>query len=158
MGYGLPISDWSSDVCSSELLAIALPEARWRVWISARVICPCASGLRSVRPGRSPFSTGRAWEMPCPPATARNAWTGCGWRWPAMCPTAFSRVSHWREMRRTASIAWQDRKRGVEGKRVAERVGVGGRWIIKKKNITNKNVTLYYQHIMSQRQHIKNNQ
>src|SRR3546814_13881544 len=127
------ISDWSSDVCSSDLHAD----------VSTIFIIPSVSAGGADRTGvrthqarndrscrrysRQPRARGRSWH-PLPPASV---------------PRRRNRAAadeDPRSPRRTirGSRAWPERKSVVEGKSVSERVDIGGRRIIKKKKSNNK--------------------
>src|SRR3546814_15570755 len=108
--YEMRISDWSSDVCSSDLTRSSRSRARRGA---------SAGGSRWKRSGSSTFSStvsrGSRWKL----------WNTKPMRRLRMSlPASSSRVA-------------TERKSVVEGKRVYVRVDLGGRRIIKKKKIRN---------------------
>src|SRR3546814_18222690 len=123
------ISDWSSDVCSSDLRGLHL-RSRPRRPLHRR------TGTRPAprrRRGRPPDGAGRAALGPSvatatPPPVAPDLVPGSNG------PPALPLVEGWMPER-----VRQDRKSVVAGKSVSVRVGVGGRRIIKKKKTTNIN-------------------
>src|SRR3546814_12731833 len=101
--YELRISDWSSDVCSSDLRRSSRPSYTQRIPPAVKRVLPprSASGARSRTSTCAPF---------CAAALAAHIA-------PLPAPT--------------------DRKRVVQGKRVAERVDPGGRRHVKKQTHLN---------------------
>src|SRR3546814_18658728 len=103
------ISDWSSDVCSSD------PTGATRVppGASCAVSASTSAGAAAVTtmPSNGPFS-----GQPMRPSS---------------CLLRMLKPS----VRKRLRAVRRDRKSGVEGKRVAVRVGLGGRGIIQKKNL-----------------------
>src|SRR3546814_19048516 len=110
--YELRISDWSSDVCSSDL------PAPWRLWLYGRISdrahvdqCARRPDLRRHR---------RNHENPDRPRFVAATLRRC-------------------EMTIKARVAGVDRKSVVSGKSVAVRVDLGGGRIIKKKKKRHRN-------------------
>src|SRR3546814_19238027 len=104
------ISDWSSDVCSSDLHSRAGRAVRRRPR-RAHLLC---RGAVAGRPGRK--QPGRSWQVLRSPESAD--------------PEGFARnLVRPQSPRRSAA----DRKSVVSGKSVSVRVDLGGRRIIKKK-------------------------
>src|SRR3546814_16120630 len=99
------ISDWSSDVCSSDLVHAQNTASR---------------GVRGSRSGRRGMRAPKGWNSG-PPVLATSQPPACRRRrWQARLG-----VHHW---------AWStDRKRDVEEKSVSVRVELGGPGLIKKK-------------------------
>src|SRR3546814_11902288 len=112
------ISDWSSDVCSSDLEA----EQRQLIQIAAaagmRIIGPNAQGVANFQNGMvANFSTMFTQLDPCDGPVAVVSQSGA-----------------------TGAAIYTDRKSDVEGQSVSVRVDIGGGRLIKtKKKETNKN-------------------
>src|SRR3546814_17255739 len=103
------ISDWSSDVCSSDLMGVRPGRSSaWTNWTS----CSCAVAEQPWR--RAVLAADRL-----PPETMRPR------------PSSFLL---------SAPPPAIDRKSVVSGKRVSDRVDLGGRRILKKKKITEYNI------------------
>src|SRR3546814_15701153 len=119
------ISDWSSDVCSSDLRFVILPRAAShpsgdspRFTFTLRVRSPLPSSARSARI-----------RLPLPPPSQS-----------LVSLTAFSSphfVHRGCHIRR--DVGQRDRKSVGEGKRVSVRVAIGGRRNMKKKSQTRIN-------------------
>src|SRR3546814_17378364 len=112
------ISDWSSDVCSSDLLAV-LPEA-----LGYFVSIPVLGDFNQTRIGYGGFASATyslsdEFRLTAGGRVSRDRLTAAGQG--AAGPFTFRK---------------RDRKRVVAGKRVSVRVDLGGRRIIKKKNTT----------------------
>src|SRR3546814_19727698 len=103
--YEMRISDWSSDVCSSDLRAVLQPDHHGRHPCNA-MHSPAPCSASSPCPPAAPSATNRCRRSPQPPPRRR-----------------LSRP----KSRRT------DRKSVVKGKSVSVRVEHGGRRNIKKK-------------------------
>src|SRR3546814_16624896 len=104
--YEMRISDWSSDVCSSDLRALESSVKR-------------TLSVTGSLPGSCASSASTYW-VTSPPRHARSQ-------------SAAEAGSEDRStMARKATNATRDRKSVVEGKRVSVRVDLGGRRIIKK--------------------------
>src|SRR3546814_6069222 len=106
------ISDWSSDVCSSDLVCLTFKEM-------------CGTGKSQISFAEVPLS--RATEYAAEDAeVAWRLWTLLKLRLPIEGGTRISEI---------------DRKSVLSGKRVSVRVDFGGRRIIKKKIQSNVNTT-----------------
>src|SRR3546814_19593185 len=105
------ISDWSSDVCSSDLLTREGERVRMVCFSFGAVIGSVASGLLGDRV---------------------SSFTGVG-------AAGFGKRG--RVTEDMIRITPDDRKSGVSGKRVSVRVDLGGRRIIKKKKTPKKTKT-----------------
>src|SRR3546814_18394305 len=114
--YEMRISDWSSDVCSSDLRA-RRPEA-WQ---------PRYGAKKELVGKPTPTKAGRNRSFP------RSAWACSLGR--SASATGIGRQAH--RWQRRAS---RDRTSVVEGKSVSVRVDLGGRRIIQKKQHKNKTV------------------
>src|SRR3546814_11285579 len=129
--YELRISDWSSDVCSSDLLGNGPPVVRRarRRLVSARdsAVADARAGPR--RRAAPAADAGLAGRLQTHAAVERLA-RGAGTR--QRRTRRRTSAAHRRRRRR------KDRKRVVSGKSVSVRVDLGGRRIIKKKNNTAK--------------------
>src|SRR3546814_21190056 len=108
------ISDWSSDVCSSDLRTVGIPSRPRRdnapkgVGSSRRhhrSKCPKRRRLQGLSPARYPY-------YGAPSTRGRHTWS-----WPFR-------------------ILFRDRKSVVQGKSVSVRVDLGGSRLIKKKTQT----------------------
>src|SRR3546814_18035688 len=117
--YEMRISDWSSDVCSSDLLQTLnrYVDQLSQMWQSLR-----AEG----RPARANAGVSRPHQL-CELVALR---IGEG----KLEPADYYKL---RPYRRCPSVEAKDQKSGVEGKGVAGRVELGGRWFYKK---TMKNI------------------
>src|SRR3546814_3841913 len=102
--YDVRISDWSSDVCSSDLR-----------WISCRFMLTCRISCRKL------------WQQGSQPDDASFQNPG-----PVAAPDHFRPPDH-RDSAGPAERGRLDRKSVVMGKRVSVRVDLGGGGIIKKK-------------------------
>src|SRR3546814_11681607 len=115
--YEMRISDWSSDVCSSDLSGDALVHA--------------FNESTGRSPHRYPIErrTYRAKELLVDPKLST---TEIGFA------LGFASQSHFTTQFRRPRRHARDRKSVVEGKSVSERVGLGGRGFIKKNKKTHK--------------------
>src|SRR3546814_14662965 len=104
------ISDWSSDVCSSDLVAAA-------PWLAKAFSNPSTGKLKHAAPGTPAVC--RAGQVPA----AQQPW-----------PLACCRLPS--DRKAADPPGCRARKSVVEGKGVSVRVDVGGRRIIKKKKKT----------------------
>src|SRR3546814_19793842 len=118
--YDMRISDWSSDVCSSDLAAgtTSKPTTSWPALARLRAI-----GRPMLPRPRNPMRAIAASPIPAILVAFRPYRIPAGAGNPAL-PAAQAKV--------------RDRKSVVSGKRVSVRVDLGGGRIIKKKNIQNK--------------------
>src|SRR3546814_17272536 len=134
------ISDWSSDVCSSDLAGVpaAGVRARGRQWLGAGA--GAAGGARASRFAGLSLA-GRAYGV-------HDAVAGCGWgrwrrRWQCRCLVARGAFApslafevggaEHDERHPTGRRRRPDRKSVVKGKDVSVSVDIGGRGNIKKK-------------------------
>src|SRR3546814_16459923 len=118
------ISDWSSDVCSSDLRLSTLPCPRGRKRKAFRILLDVAVSTGGGRPVRnSPENIGNAGR--CHGAgSARSVGTD---HTASTKPRPHSSSARWK------GVAAPDRKSVVMGKRVSVGVDLGGRRIYKKK-------------------------
>src|SRR3546814_17031919 len=119
--YELRISDWSSDVCSSDLSLIPAQS--------------CAANLPA------PLST--VWRISVGMATIIGHWACASMKRRSSTPSSACLRPADRPI--TPSTCprprGRDRKSGVSGKSVSVRVDLGGRRIIKKKKVKQENET-----------------
>src|SRR3546814_12512695 len=124
------ISDWSSDVCSSDLGCRAAPPVR----------CPSAAQSTARRASRRRST--QAWRRIRPPVWPSRAAGGAGLLSQSSCAENALALgsrreapakSTWNLYADQAHIRGIDRKSVVSGTRVSVRVDLGGRRIIKKK-------------------------
>src|SRR3546814_17862707 len=103
------ISDWSSDVCSSDLLRLA------------------DGSLRTIHPAHIVMATSQIGTPNVPTIPTLERFSG-----QVMHSSRFKRGSEWAD--RNVLVLGTDRKRVVEGKSVSVSVDLGGRSIIKTKH------------------------